>query len=455
MKTITKISIFIVFSLIATFSYAEELVVNGNFESGVAPWVGNAANVVTENGNSYNAANITTAGNAWDVNLSQVLSLNAGQTYRLKFDAWSDVNRILTVGIGLNEAPWSSFIKKVTLNTTSQTFTLTLVAPTTSTNGRVLFDMGAAVGFVGIDNVSLIAVEPSCSDGVQNGDETGVDCGGTCSPCAVAAPTTAAPTPPDRPAIDVVSVFSGAYSNIFVNAWGPDWGPSSSRIDDVTIATNATKVMKLNAGQEFAGIDFAPSLFDATPFTHFHMDYWIANPLPTGQVLNIKLSNHKGGSSGETNAIIYTHPVNQRESWVSLDIPLANFVYAGGSPEGILDRTAIAQIVIAASRADVNVPVDIYMDNIYFHKNTVTGINDNNVLEFSIYPNPVNDVFYIKSSASIQEVCIKNLLGQTVKTFNVNRTDKLINVKDLPVGNYLTIIRYADGTFSMRKIIKQ
>ena len=25
---------------------------------------------------------------------------------------------------------------------------------------------------------------PTCSDGVQNGDETGVDCGGSCAPCA-------------------------------------------------------------------------------------------------------------------------------------------------------------------------------------------------------------------------------------------------------------------------------
>src|SRR5690606_26707099 len=25
---------------------------------------------------------------------------------------------------------------------------------------------------------------PTCSDGIKNGDETGVDCGGSCEPCA-------------------------------------------------------------------------------------------------------------------------------------------------------------------------------------------------------------------------------------------------------------------------------
>jgi Cys-rich repeat protein len=28
-----------------------------------------------------------------------------------------------------------------------------------------------------------VCVEPICSDGVQDGDETGIDCGGYCLPC--------------------------------------------------------------------------------------------------------------------------------------------------------------------------------------------------------------------------------------------------------------------------------
>lgn len=450
MKTITSLFLFIVMFFASTFSYAQELVTNGDFEAGTTGWIGNASNVVTEGGNSYNFANVAAAGDAWAVNLSQVLSLTAGKTYQLKFDAWSDRSRTLISGIGLNQDPWSAATKTITLGLTSQTFTLILVAPATSANSRVIFDMGAAAGVVGIDNVSLKEVAPTCSDGVQNGDETGIDCGGSCAACAVTGPTTAAPTPPARIATDVVSIFSDAYTNISVNAWGPDWGGYSSRINDVTIASNATKVMKVAAGQVFAGIDFAPSLFDATSFTTFHLDYWIANPLPVGQVLNIKLSNHSGGS-GETGAIQYTVTALQAGSWAQLDIPLADFIVAATD----LSRNAIAQIVITAARADASVPVDIYMDNIYFYKNASAGVSNQKANGLSIYPNLVKNNMNIKAESVMKDIMINNLLGQNVKSLTVNGTMTTVDLSKLSAGEYFVVVKFNDGTSATRKFIKR
>ena len=452
MKSITSLFLFIVMFFASTLSYAQELVTNGNFEAGQTGWIGNAFNVVTEGGNSYNAANVAAAGEAWAVNLSQVLSLTSGTTYQLKFDAWSDQSRTLIAGIGLNEGPWSASTKTITLGLTSQTFTLTLVAPATSANSRVLFDMGAAAGFVGIDNVSLQVVTPTCSDGVKNGDETGIDCGGSCAACAVSGPTTAAPTPPTRTATDVVSIFSDAYTNIPVNAWGPDWGSSSSRFSDATIASNATKVMNVAAGQIFAGIDFAPSLFDATSFTYFHLDYWIANPLPVGQVVNIKLSNHLGGS-GETSAIQYTVSAPQAGSWAQLDIPLADFVAA--SDPANLNRSAIAQIVISAARADGNVPVDIYLDNIYFYKNASAGVSNHKANGLSIYPNLVKNNMNIKAESVMKDIMINNLLGQNVKSLTVNGTMTTVDLSKLSAGEYFVVVKFNDGTSATRKFIKR
>ena len=436
----------------STFSYAQELVTNGNFEAGTTGWSGNALNVVTEGGNKYNFANVATAGAAYTVNLSQVLSLTAGKTYQLKFDAWSDRSRTIISGIGLNEGPWTAATKTITLGLTSQTFTLILVAPATLANSRVIYDMGADVGVVGIDNVSLIEVAPTCSDGVQNGDETGIDCGGSCAACAVTGPTTAAPTPPARTATDVVSIFSDAYTNVAVNAWGPDWGSSSSRFTDVTIATNATKVMKVAAGQIFAGIDFAPSLFDATSFTTFHLDYWVANPLPVGQVISLKLSNHSGGS-GETSAIQYTPASVQAGSWVQLDIPLADFVAA--SAPANLSRNAIAQIVITAARADANVPVDIYMDNIYFYKNGSAGVHNQKANSLSIYPNLVINNMNIKAESLMQDIMINNILGQNVKSLTVNGNMTTVDLSNLSAGEYFVVVKFNDGTSATRKFIKR
>lgn len=136
----------------------EELVVNGDFESGSTPWSGNAVDVRTEGGNSYNFADVATAGNAFDVNLSQVLPLVEGTNYVMKFDASTSTGntRTMIAGIGLNEGAFTSNTQTVNLTDQSQTFTLNLSATGFGgANCRVLFDMGADVGIVVIDNVSL------------------------------------------------------------------------------------------------------------------------------------------------------------------------------------------------------------------------------------------------------------------------------------------------------------
>lgn len=290
---------------------------------------------------------------------------------------------------------------------------------------------------------------PTCSDGIQNGDETGVDCGGSCPAC-VATPMVPAPTPPDRPTADVVSIFSNAYTNIAVNEWGPNWGPASARINDFPISGNATKVMDVTAGQVFAGIDFAPSLFDATSFTHFHIDYWIADPLPVGQVMSLKLSNHSGGM-GETSAIEYVPSSLLTNQWVSLDIPLSSFVAA--SAPANLARNAIAQIVISAARADNNIPLKIYMDNIYFHKNTL-GVIDIQGEDFkvSILPNPVNDVLNINSDKEIKNITVYNSTGQIVNIKKIQSSK--YNVTSLEKGVYLLNIEFANGQTKALKFIK-
>ncbi|MDZ7612446.1 MAG: hypothetical protein U5K51_01005 [Flavobacteriaceae bacterium] len=35
----------------------------------------------------------------------------------------------------------------------------------------------------GDDDPDPIVITPTCNDGIQNGNETGIDCGGTCAPC--------------------------------------------------------------------------------------------------------------------------------------------------------------------------------------------------------------------------------------------------------------------------------
>ncbi|EDP72364.1 fibronectin type III domain protein [Flavobacteriales bacterium ALC-1] len=266
---------------------------------------------------------------------------------------------------------------------------------------------------------------------------------------AISGPSMAAPSPPNRPAADVVSVFSDAYSDISVNQWGPDWGPSSARINDVVVDGNASKLMDVASGQVFAGIDFAGAAFDATTFSTFHLDYYIDNPLPAGQVLNIKLSNHDGGA-GETSAIQHTE-APQGGQWVSLDIPLDNFVDA--SAPANLARNAIAQIVITAARGDGNVPVKIYLDNIYFHKNTL-GVNDFETVQVKVFPNPTNGDWNISGNSIINKITVYDILGKQVITLESNTNDVTINTSSIKSGIYIARIEGVNGSKTV-KLIKE
>jgi hypothetical protein len=88
--------------------------------------------------------------------MSQKVEIIQGLTYTLTFDAWSDTNRPIISGIGLSANPWSSVTQTVNITTTRTTYSLTLAAASFgASNARVIFDLGAAVGSVNIDNVSL------------------------------------------------------------------------------------------------------------------------------------------------------------------------------------------------------------------------------------------------------------------------------------------------------------
>lgn len=162
MKKIT----FLLILLTVSLGYSQELLNNGDFQTGDGTaWSGNAVNVVETgpgSGEYVNQAEVATAGQPWDVNVSQILALTQGVTYTFSFDAYTDSatgTRPITVGIG--EAPGGANGANVVIaNLTDAltTYTYDLVANygnAGTVSDRVIFDIGAATGFVFLDNVSL------------------------------------------------------------------------------------------------------------------------------------------------------------------------------------------------------------------------------------------------------------------------------------------------------------
>jgi len=145
-----------------TSAFNDGLLTNGDFENGSDSWLvgvddNSSAPVVTDGGNTYYSVNVTTAGNAYDVNTSQKLEIIQGKTYTLTFDAWSDANRSIIAGIGLSGGDFSSDVKATDITATRTTYSVTLSSANFgASDARVIFDVGAETGMVNIDNVALI-----------------------------------------------------------------------------------------------------------------------------------------------------------------------------------------------------------------------------------------------------------------------------------------------------------
>lgn len=476
MKKITLLLIL----LTVSFGYSQELVTNGDFQTGDATgWSGNAANVVTyDMGVTYfNEANVATAGAPYTVNLSNALALTPGSSYTFSFDAWTGAgqNRTMIVGIGRNEPDWQADTVEIDLTETPQNFSYTLVAPAEVTgNDRVIFDMGAAVGYVGIDNVSLVEVVPTCTDGIQNGNETGVDCGGPdcaacppsctdgiqngdetgvdcggpdCDPCPVP-PASAAPTPPARVAGDVVSIFTnGEYADVTPSGVNVFAGAS---FDNFTIDT-ADDTRRLTApnpggGAQYEFFNASPAL-DLSGFTHAHVDFYVEGPVAAGQLFQIFLLNFPNypDGAGATN-LNTSFDVNTLGSgtWISGDVELASF---GGD----LTRDKVALVQVVAAGAPAFGP--IYIDNIYFHKNTTLGTEDFAIEGLNVFPNPSNNVWNIKTKDQIiKTVQVFDVLGKQVMNVKPNNSHVELDASTLPKGLYFAKLTTEIGSDSIKLI---
>lgn len=442
-----KITLLFMMLLMVTFGFSQtELVTNGDFESSLDPaaWYGNAFNIVTQGSNRLNEADVQTAGQVFSVNLSQEIVLDDGKKYKVTFDSFTDAttgSRDIVFGLGQTGAPFNALTETVTISSSSQTFTKEFtINYGNAVTDRVLFDIGGAVGFVFIDNVSVVEVENTCNNGIQDGDETGVDCGGSCAPCP---PDTAAPTPPNRAAADVISIYSDAYTDISVNTFDTDWCPGTTT--EVTIAGNATKRV---TGLGCEGIDWQSArTVDASQMTHFHIDIWTDSET-LDKSFNMKFSNWAGGT-GEANAIEFSAtnasnpalPNPNPGTWISFDIPLSDWTSG--------DISDIVQFVITSDLGAV------YYDNLYLHKNTTLSNNEFAQAEFKAYPNPTQDVWNIKTTENIKNVQVFNMTGRLVRDMNVNASEAVINTNGLSSGIYLAkISNDADQTKTI-KLIKE
>jgi len=315
---------------------------------------------------------------------------------------------------------------------------------------RIFVDAGVAGpnGDYAIDDIQVVADPgPTCTDGIQNGDETGVDCGGTCPNTCPLPPTTIVAAPA-RPALDVLSVFGPAYSDV------PPSGVqqfAGATFTNYTVATadDTRELTTPTAGggaqyQYFFGTDTG---LDLTNFTTIHLDSWVLNAGGPDSVIRIILQNFDTTTGAFQHNLEATIDVNTPgvETWNTVDIELADF----SNPT--LARNNIQQIQIVAQGAVFG---PTYLTNFYFHKNTVLGADDFSINDLKVFPNPTNDSWNIEgANTTIDSIEVYDILGKRVQILNPNSQQATIDASGLKTGLYLAKL-YSGNAVKTIKLVK-
>lgn len=91
--------------------------------------------------------------------------------------------------------------------------------------------------------------------------------------------------------------------------------------------------------------------------------------------------------------------------------------------------------------------------NFGINDDCTNNINENEIGEITVYPNPVQNelMVQIENQSSSLQYSLINVLGQTVKTGQLNNTNNRIQVNTLSEGQYQLVISY-DNSFQTRTI---
>lgn len=271
---------------------------------------------------------------------------------------------------------------------------------------------------------------PTCNDGIQNGDETGVDCGGSsCSPCQIN---------------DVI--LNQGYFETGLDGW-VEGGNDCSRMSTSYSYEGFYSIrLRDNSGESSA---MTLSNIDITPFSQVEVDlYFYISGLNNGESLLFRFYDGSTWNTVESFVVGSGYSNNSfNNATVILSPSQYNFAVNSGfrfqcsaskkNKQVYVDQVTITGKVGAAARLD-NLEV----------------VNNKSNSEITLYPNPVNG-----NSISVKLIDnkpfnyqIRSVTGQSLsKGISV---DGSIDVSNLNGGLYFIEFEY-NGNVIVKRFIKQ
>lgn len=283
-------------------------------------------------------------------------------------------------------------------------------------------------------NLIKQGVAPSCTDGIQNGDETGVDCGGSCPNACLAQ-------------INLPVTFEGTTTNYAVTDFG---GTSSSLVADPENASNMVmKVIKTVGAAGWAGTTMSTDAGFSSPVPFsasnkkMYVKVWAAN---AGIPVRLKVEDH-----GNVNHYVEKDALTTASGWQTLEFDFATPATAPFDPTFIYDKASIFFNFVP----DVTNATELtfYFDDVSY--GTSLGSSSFNLASsLRIYPNPANNAITVDSAKTIESIAIVNLLGQEVISKNTNSESVTLDISSLQNGVYI-LKTTVEGSTATSRIIKE
>jgi hypothetical protein len=170
----------------------------------------------------------------------------------------------------------------------------------------------------------------------------------------ILAPITSAITPSPRNSADVISIFSGAYTDISDVDFNPNWGQQTVYTAFDLNGDAMIQYSDLN----YQGIDFSTNVQDASSMETLHVDIWTADATSI-DIYPISSSSAEFFVTKELVA----------DQWNSIEIPLTEFTDQG------LVVSDLKQFKLVGAGS-------VFIDNLYFYKASSTPVSGVTPLTF-------------------------------------------------------------------------
>lgn len=238
-----------------------------------------------------------------------------------------------------------------------------------------------------------------------------------------AQPDNNATVPPDRDASNVISIFSGAYTDVTGVNYNPNWGQTGFGSANTSFDPGTGDIVLAYPNFNYQGIDFN-GVQDISGMDFLHVDIWVSGTFnPNVYVI----------SSGTEIAHSITNTGSGQ--WISVDIAVSGITE---------DPTNAIQFKFDGGNGSSD---GIYVDNLYFWKEVVDPVEDASLSDLKVDGSTVSgfasatvayNVPVPSSSTSIPQIT-------SAVTTNTNATTAITQASEIP-GNATVMVTAEDGS---------